>query len=136
MTNRGFLLCAAAALLVSAVARADESPNAAHAGAYEPFVKGIVASSALPIQFESAPVKLELRNFVMGRGVSEVIPVPTMIWMELRMGAIATTINKETVERRAGDFWTVEQGAVLTIKNLSEVAVIRAIYVTESEAPK
>jgi hypothetical protein len=125
-------LLSAMALLGGTFAEADQGSAKEPAGGYETLVKGVAASRALPVQFETAPVKVEFRNLVLGPGESEPIPAPTVIWMELRLGTVVTTINKESLERRPGDFWTVDKGASLTIKNPSEVAVIRAIYVSES----
>ncbi|HEY4846353.1 MAG TPA: hypothetical protein VIH87_00815 [Methylocella sp.] len=98
---------------------------------YESLVKGIAASSPLQIQFKSAPLRLEIRNLVMGRGDTEAIPTPTRILMEVRQGAITTTINDEKHDWRQGDFSMVDKGSLMTIQNPGEVAVIRAIYIYE-----
>ncbi len=100
---------------------------------YESLVKGIAASSPLQVQFKSAPLRLEIRNLVMGRGTTEAIPIPARILMELRQGAVTTTINEQKHGWRQGDFWVVEKGSSMTIQNPGEVAVIRAIYIYEGK---
>src|SRR2546425_8338175 len=58
-------------------AQADQRSN------YEILAKGIVSSRPFQAQFASAPLRLEFRNMVMGRGETEQIPIPTTILMEL-----------------------------------------------------
>jgi hypothetical protein len=99
---------------------------------YEVLAKGVVAGPMFQTQFKSAPLRLEFRNWIMGRGDTETIPTPTRILMELRQGSITTTINGEKSERRSGDFWMVEKGAALRIQNPGEVGVVRAIYIYEN----
>ena len=99
---------------------------------YEVLAKGIVASPTFSAQFKSAPLRLEFRNWVMGRGETETIPTPTRILMELRQGTITTTLSGEKNERQQGDFWMVEKGAALSIQNPGEVGVVRAIYIYEN----
>lgn len=98
---------------------------------YEALAKGIVASPTVRIQFKSAPLRVEVRNLVMGRGETEPIPVPTRVLFEVRQGAVTTTLNREKQERHQGDFWTVDKDSALTIHNSGEVAVLRAIYIFE-----
>jgi hypothetical protein len=98
---------------------------------YELIAKGVAGSLPLRVQFKSAPLRLEFRNLVVGRGESEPVPVPTTILMELRQGGVTATINGQKHERHQGDFWVVEKGGSLTIQNLEGVAVIRGIYIFE-----
>lgn len=98
---------------------------------YEVLVKGVATSRPLLIQFQTAAVRLELRNLVMGRGQTAAIPTPAQILMELRQGRVFTAINQEKQEHRQGDFWVVDKGSTLTLENPGELAVIRAIYVFE-----
>jgi hypothetical protein len=98
---------------------------------YEVVAKGIVGTRPFQVQFKSAPLMLEIRNLVVGRGETEAIPTPTRILLELRQGAVATTINGNKHDWRQGDFWLVEKGSSLTIQNPGEVAVLRAIYILE-----
>jgi hypothetical protein len=100
---------------------------------YQVLVKGIAASRPFRVQFKSAPLRLEFRNLVMGRGNSDSIPVPTRILMELRLGGVTTVINGERRERRQGEFWVVEKGSSLRFQAPGEVATIRAIYIFEGE---
>ncbi len=98
---------------------------------YEVVTKGLLGSPLFPIQFRSADLRVEIRNLVMGRGEAQAVPTPTRTIMELRGGAVVTTINGDKRERRAGDFWEVEKGSMLALENRGEVAVIRAIYLFE-----
>ena len=109
----------------------QENAQADRESGYEVLAKGVVSSRPFPVQFRSAPLRLEFRNLIMGRGESEPITAPTNILMELREGGVTTTINQQASERRQGDFWVVEKGSSLLIKNPGEVAVIRAIYMFE-----
>jgi hypothetical protein len=49
--------------------------------------------------------------------------------MELRGGAVLTTIDGQQQERRPGDFWIVGKGSSLRFENRADVAVIRVIIV-------
>jgi len=126
-----------AAILLFAQTQTQTNQNQGNArpeqpAAYEVLAKGVVGTPPFRVQFESAPLTLEFRNLVMGRGESETIPVPTNILMELRQGGVATIINQQSVERRQGDFWVVEKGSSLSLKNSGEAAVVRAIYILEA----
>lgn len=98
---------------------------------FELLAKGVVASPPVQVQFKSAPLRLVIRNLVMGRGETEPIPTPSRILLELRQGAVITTIDQQRHNRNQGDFWMVEKGSSFTIQNPGEVAVLRAIYVFE-----
>lgn len=106
----------------------DENPQVS---SYELLAKGVVGSPPFQVQFKSAPLRLEIRNLVMGRGETEAIPTPTRILLEVRQGAVTTTINREKQGRNQGDFWVVDKGSSFTMQNSGEVAVIRAIYIFE-----
>lgn len=108
--------------------------NSAQNVQYEVLVKGVAASRAAEIQFQTTPVRLEIRNLAMGHGQTDAIPVPTQILMELRQGSVISSINQEKRERKQGDFWVVEKGSALTLQNPGEVAVIRAIYIFEGNS--
>lgn len=112
---------------------ADQSKReeAKQAPAYEPLAKGIVGSGPLRVQFKSAPLRLEIRNLVMGRGETEAITAPTRILLEVRQGAVTTTAKQERQSHTQGDFFAVEKGSTFTIQNSGEVAVLRAIYIFE-----
>ena len=98
---------------------------------FQLLAKGIVATAPFQVQFKSAPLRLEIRNLVMGRGVTESIPTPTRILLELRQGAMTTITNQEKHEWHQGDFWVVDKNSPFTIQNSGEVAVLRAIYIFE-----
>ncbi len=98
---------------------------------YEIITKGLLANPIFPIQFQSADLRLEIRNFIMGPGQAQAVPIPTRAIMELRGGGVITTIDREKRERRPGDFWVVEKGSALALDNRSDVVVIRAIYIFE-----
>lgn len=98
---------------------------------YEVIAKGIVGSRPLQVQFKSASLRLAIRNLVMGRGETEPIPTPTRVLLELRQGAVATTIDHEKQARTQGDFWVVDKGSSFTVQNSGEIAVLRAIYIFE-----
>jgi len=98
---------------------------------YELLAKGVVGTAPFQVQFKSAPLRLELRNLIMGRGETESIPTPTRILLELRQGAVTITVNREKQSRSQGDFWVVDKGSSFTIQNSGEIAVLRAIYIFE-----
>jgi hypothetical protein len=125
------LAAIATSIAISLVFGQQKPKTAERPSEYELVAKGVAGSSPLQVQFKSAPLRLEFRNLVMGRGESEAIPVPTTTLMELRQGGITITVNGQKEERRQGDFWVVEKGSALTIQNPGEVAVIRAIYIFE-----
>ncbi len=100
---------------------------------YEVLAKGVVGSAPLEVQFKSAALRLEIRNLIMGRGETESIPTPARMLLEVRQGAVTTTINQEKQGRSQGDFWVVEKGNSFAVQNAGEVAVLRAIYIFEGK---
>lgn len=96
---------------------------------YSVVTEGMIASPVFPYQFQSAKLRLEVRNLIMGHSKANDVPTPSDILMELRGGAVITTVNGQAQERIQGDFWTVEKGSKLAIENQGQVAVIRAVYV-------
>ncbi|MGH2397577.1 MAG: hypothetical protein ACRDFW_11450 [bacterium] len=115
----------------SACAQVAQGKTPEEATQYEIITKGLLANPILPIQFQSADLRLEIRNLIMGPGQAQAVPMPTRAIMELRGGGVVTTINREKRERRPGDFWVVEKGSALALDNRSDVVVIRAIYIFE-----
>ncbi len=101
--------------------------------AYEVLAKGVVGSAPFQVQFKSAALRLEIRNLIMGRGETESIPTPTRMLLEVRQGAVTTSINQEKQTRNQGDFWVVEKGSSFTAQNSGEVGVLRAIYIFEGK---
>lgn len=96
---------------------------------YSLVTEGMIASPVFPYQFQSARLRLEIRNLILGHSKASDVPAPTDILMELRGGAVITTINGQAQERIQGDFWTVEKGSKLAVENQGQAAVIRAVYV-------
>lgn len=98
---------------------------------YVVITKGVLGTPIFPIRFESVPLNIGVRNFVMGPGEAQGIPVTIRTIMELRGGMVTTTINGESRERRAGDFWVVEPGGTISLVNRGDVAVIRVLHLQE-----
>jgi hypothetical protein len=128
-----FLFCLALGALAQDVNQSDRRGKEQERQPlqYELVAKGVVATPSVKIQFKSAPLRLEIRNLVMGRGETESIPTPTRILLELRQGAVTTTINQQKHGWNQGDFWVVDQGTSFSVHNSGEVAVLRAIYIFE-----
>lgn len=98
---------------------------------YSLLVKGLLASRTFTIQFRTVPLRIEVRNLIVGRAQTEAIPTPTRIVMELRGGTVIATVGGERSEHHSGDFWVVEKGSRLTLENTNDVVVIRALYLVE-----
>jgi hypothetical protein len=121
------LVLAAQPIRISIAQEAQKKPG--ETPYYSVVTEGMIASPVFPYQFQSAKLRLEVRNLIMGRSKANDVPTPSDILMELRGGAVITTINGQAQERIQGDFWTVEKGSKLAVENQGEVAVIRAVYV-------
>ena len=121
------LLVAAQPIRISSAQEAKEKTESAPY--YTLVTQGMMASPVFPYQFESAKLRLEVRNLILGHSKTNDVPTPSDILMELRGGAVITTINGQAQERIQGDFWTVEKGSKLAIENQGQAAVIRAVYV-------
>lgn len=98
---------------------------------YQIMSRGALSRELSSVRLTSVPLRLEIRNIVIGPRGSEGVTLPARAVLELRSGAIVTTIDGEARERRVGDFWTVEAGRVMQVRNHSEAAVIRVIYLHE-----
>ncbi len=121
------LLLAARPIRMSSAQGAQEKPSPPPY--YSLVTQGMLAGPVFPYQFQSAKLRLEIRNLIIGHSKASDVPTPTDILMELRGGAVITTINGQTQERIQGDFWTVDKGSSLAIENQGQAAVIRAVYV-------
>ncbi len=121
------LLVAAQPVRISSAQEAQEKPGSPPY--YSLVTKGMLAGPVFPYQFQSAKLRLEIRNLIIGHAKANEVPTPTDMLMELRGGAVITTINGQAQERIQGDFWTVEKGSSLAIENQGQAAVIRAVYV-------
>ncbi len=95
---------------------------------YSVLTEGMLSGPVFPYQFQSVKLRVEVRNLIMGHSKASNVPTPTDMVMELREGAVTTTINGQKQERTIGDFWSVEKGASLSIESPGQVAVIRAVY--------
>jgi hypothetical protein len=100
---------------------------------YEIVAQGLLSNPTLAIEFKAAPVRLEIRDLIVGPGVARAVPVPGRTLMELRGGGVITSINGDKRDRRPGDFWTVERDSSLSLENKGDVAVIRAIRIIEEQ---
>jgi hypothetical protein len=121
------LLFAAQPIRMSSAQENQEKAGAAPY--YSLLTEGMLAGPVFPYEFQSAKLRLEVRNLILGHSKASDVPTPTDILMELRGGAVITTINGQAEERLQGDFWTVERGSKLAIENQGQAAVIRAVYV-------
>lgn len=98
---------------------------------YSLLVKGLLASRTFAVQFRTVPLRIEVRNLIVGNAQTEAIPTPTHIIMELRGGTVIAVVDGKKSEHYPGDFWVVEKGSRLTLENTKDVAVIRALYLFE-----
>ncbi len=78
---------------------------------------GIAASAPFTVQLRTVPLRLVLRNFVVGQGTAKDIHNENFVVMELQAGHIFTTIAGARQERVPGDFWTLEKGTPITFEN-------------------
>ena len=100
---------------------------------YEVITKGLLANPTFSVQFRSAPLLVGIRNLIMGPGQAEEVPTPVRTLMELRGGGVVTIINGQSQERQLGDFWIVERGSALSLQNVGDVAIIRAMQLFEGQ---
>jgi hypothetical protein len=120
------VLAAAQPVRVSSAQAAQEKTDSTPY--YSLHTQGMITSPVFPYEFQSAKLRVEIRNLIIGHAKADQVPTPTDILMELRGGVVTTTINGQPQERIQGDFWTVEKGASLAIENQGQAAVIRAVY--------
>ncbi len=66
---------------------------------FELLAKGVVATPPIQIQFKSAPLRLEIRNLVMGRGETESIPTLRSLFLVVptHLGAPTVTIRPSSL---------------------------------------
>jgi hypothetical protein len=96
---------------------------------YTLLTPGMLTGPVFAYVFATGKAHLEARNLIMGHARAGDVPTPADMVMELRGGAVTTTINGQSQERTEGDFWSVGKGSHLDIENKGQVAVIRALYV-------
>jgi hypothetical protein len=122
----GMLLFAAQSTQHSSAQIAQEKGPPSY---YTLLTPGMLAGPVFPYTFAAGKFRVEARNLIMGHAKASEVPTPADAVMELRGGAVTTTINGQSQERIEGDFWIVEKGSHLEIENRGQVAVIRAVYV-------
>lgn len=94
---------------------------------FTPYAEGIL--SAQVFATDSVPgYRTVVLDLLMGPNMEAPdVPIRAFALMELRSGRIETTLNDVTEVREVDDVWIVPAGARLSIRNLSEVAVIRTM---------
>jgi hypothetical protein len=129
---------ALACLALSAVAPAllsgqqpppgQAKPPGPPAETYKQLAEGVMVSSEPVFTTDSLPqYRIQVQNLVLGPNKSAPrVPVEGFALMELRSGTLEVTINGKSTRQETGSSWFVPQGARLALRNLSEVAVIRA----------
>jgi hypothetical protein len=98
---------------------------------YEIVSQGLLGSPLVPIQFKTANLRLEIRDLILGRTFVRTLPATTRTILEVRGGAVTATLNGQTKTYVPGDWFVIEEGDVLEMRNKGDVTVIRAIYVFE-----
>lgn len=73
-------------------------------------------------------VRMDVRTVVVRPKENTIFPTPNEALLEVRSGALVTTINGEKKERTLGDMWLVEKGSKVELKVQGELAVLRTIY--------
>lgn len=118
-------LLAAVLSLLACVAHAQVEQRSQ----YEVITKGLLGGPVQTYQFHSADIRVEVRNWIMGPGSAQAVPVAARTIVEVRGGAVLVSLNGQQKEYRPGDFFTVDAGAQLNLENRSDVVVMRAIAV-------
>jgi hypothetical protein len=95
---------------------------------YTQVAEGVLASSAPLFVTDSIPrYHLEIRDFIIGPNKSAPrVPIEGFAVFELRAGMIETTIGGKAVRRETGNIWLVPARTALAVRNLGEVAILRA----------
>jgi hypothetical protein len=87
--------------------------------------QGIFTTDSLP------GYHVQVQDLVMGpKQEAPQIPLEGFAFMELRSGTVEVTIDGKSTRQEAGAWWFVRRGARVAIRNLEEVATIRAIVFT------
>jgi hypothetical protein len=124
------MLACAALLALPAQPVAAQAPGG-RPEASSPYVlltPGMLAGPVFSYPISGGRLRIEARNLVLGHAKASHVPTPDDALLELRGGAVTTTINGQAQQRSEGDFWYVEKGSQLDIENTGQVAVIRALY--------
>ncbi len=103
-----------------------------HPSQYKQLADGVLSNSQPVFATDSLPgYRIEVRALVLGPNKSAPhVPLDGYAIMELRSGVIEVTTNGQLARRETSASWFVPKGARLAIRNLSELAVIRATVFT------
>ena len=74
------------------------------------------------------PVHLAVQRWTIANdGAVHEIPLAGFYVVQLQSGNVAATVAGETIDHRSSDFWTVKAGATMSVKVLSQLAVLETI---------
>jgi hypothetical protein len=95
---------------------------------YTQLAQGVLTSSTPLFTTDSVPrYRVEVRDFVIGPNKSVPrLPIEGYTLLELRAGAIETTSGGKAVRRETGSVWLALPKTALAIRNVGEVAILRA----------
>lgn len=95
---------------------------------YTQVAEGVLTSSTPLFVTDSIPrYHVEVRDFIIGPNKSAPrVPIEGFAVFELRAGMIETTTGGKAVRRETGDIWLVPARTPLAVRNLGEVAILRA----------
>ncbi len=121
------LICLLLSALPAAIQGQQPAPSQ-QPGRYTQLAEGILASTEPVFATDSIPrYHVEVRDLILGPNQNAPkVPLSGFTLMELRSGVVETTDGGKAVRRETGSVWLVARGAQLSIRNLSEAAVIRA----------
>jgi hypothetical protein len=109
-------------------AAAQQPPPRAPGQQYTQLAPGVLTSSTPVFTTDSVPrYRVEVRDFVVGPNKTVPrLPTEGYTLLELRAGTIETTAAGKTVRRETGSIWLAPPKSQLAIRNVGEVAIIRA----------
>lgn len=109
-------------------AAAQQPPPRAPGQQYTQLAEGVLTSSTPLFTTDSVPrYRVEARDFVIGPNKTVPrLPTEGYMLLELRAGTIETTTAGKAVRRETGSIWLAPPGSALAIRNVGEVAIIRA----------
>lgn len=110
--------------LVMAGAKAATVPRAT-------LFKGVVPAAPATGPAQSGQVSVQTWELGGPKGTAHEIPLQGFYVAHLLSGAIATTIDGQSMQQPPGAYWTVKAGATMQVKVLSEFAVIETIVVSK-----
>ena len=107
---------------------AQQPPSATPGQQYTQVAQGVLTSSTPLFTTDSVPrYRVEVRDFVVGpeKAVPR-LPTEGYTLLELRAGTIETTSEGKAVRRETGSVWLVPPKSAVAIRNVGEVAILRA----------